>query len=571
MKPSKDNTKRTTEQFLAEAHLVHQGAYDYSKSIYKNANTKLIIICPVHGEFEQQPASHLKGMGCRKCAAKKRASTYRLTADDFIRRATETHQGKYTYENFVYQGYDSKSWVTCPDHGDFKQTPHLHLQGSGCSQCRSDQVKDWVSISFAEFVARAKETHGDSYSYLEATYTNASSKTTITCPKHGDFDQVARFHYQGQGCPKCGTDRSAESVRSNSKVFIEKARSVHGDFYDYRSSDYTLSTDPLTILCPSHGTFQQKPNDHLDGHGCPSCGIGKSSLEERLYEALLPFIPDLTRRDRSGVAGFGSKQPLELDLYSSSLKLGIEVQGLLWHSSYVRDKKGEEWVQKHQQQKLENSLTTGITLLTLYEDEISDHFELVLGLIKAKAGILPAIYARKTEVKDLPWNEAKEFFTRNHLQGAPKPSKVKGLYYQGQLVAAMAFDTVRSVRGQKQEGVYELIRYASRGRIVGGCSKLLKSFTDETPNLEQVISYSDRRISEGQLYEALDFELEHTTPPDYQYVWRNKRYHKSNFTRKRLEQQFSEFDPNLTEYENCQTLKIFRLYNCGLHKWIKYF
>lgn len=121
------NTK-PVKQFIEEATVIHNSKYDYSLVEYKNANTPVTIICPVHGKFTQQPMVHIRGHGCKKCAV-------RLSQQDFISRANQTHNTRYNYTEVIYNTGKSKINIICPTHGKFSQIAESHLQGIGCPLC----------------------------------------------------------------------------------------------------------------------------------------------------------------------------------------------------------------------------------------------------------------------------------------------------------------------------------------------------------------------------------------------------------------------------------------------------
>lgn len=126
-----------------------------------------------------------------------------------------------------------------------------------------------------EFIERAKKIHGGKYDYSKVEYVTNNIKVCIVCPIHGDFWQTPNSHLNGQGCRKCSNENTSKRCRLSNDEFIEKARKIHGDKYDYSLVDYSRSIDKVKIVCPIHGVFLQKPNYHLDGCGCPKCGEEK--------------------------------------------------------------------------------------------------------------------------------------------------------------------------------------------------------------------------------------------------------------------------------------------------------
>ena len=131
----------TTEEWIASARKVHDNKYDYSKVKYINANTKVCIICPKHGEFWQTPSSHLKGCGCPKCSADNLRERYTSTKEEFIEKAHEVHKEKYDYSKVKYVNCETKVCIICPEHGEFWQKPVSHTQGCGCPKCNLSHLE----------------------------------------------------------------------------------------------------------------------------------------------------------------------------------------------------------------------------------------------------------------------------------------------------------------------------------------------------------------------------------------------------------------------------------------------
>lgn len=138
-KQAKNHTL-TTKEFIERANEVHGiGTYDYSKVNYINMYTDVIITCPIHGDFPQEPLNHLSGRGCKLCGYIKSSKTQRLTLEKFIEKANEVHgKGTYDYSKVEYINNNTEIIITCPKHGDFPQTPHNHLNGEGCSKCTNN-------------------------------------------------------------------------------------------------------------------------------------------------------------------------------------------------------------------------------------------------------------------------------------------------------------------------------------------------------------------------------------------------------------------------------------------------
>ena len=143
--------QRTTQEFIEIARQVHGDKYDYTKSIYTNARTKIVINCPLHGEFHQNSQTHLQGAGCMRCGKLSRSEILVGAArSDFEEKAREVHGNYYDYSQVLYVNTKSKVKIFCEQHGYFERTPHSHLQGEGCPQCSYDCRESFRLEKFIE-------------------------------------------------------------------------------------------------------------------------------------------------------------------------------------------------------------------------------------------------------------------------------------------------------------------------------------------------------------------------------------------------------------------------------------
>lgn len=160
-----------------------------------------------------------------------------------------------------------------------------------------------AKLTTEEFIVRAKAVHGDKYDYSEVEYVNNSSPVVIVCPEHGAFEQRPNKHFNGNGCPKCA--RATQSARQamSQEVWIERAKRIHQNKYDYSKVAYVNNHTPISIICPIHGEFIQTPANHIKGQGCTICGMRKSKLSQEEarkrisdklskfpYEVVEPFV-----------------------------------------------------------------------------------------------------------------------------------------------------------------------------------------------------------------------------------------------------------------------------------------
>lgn len=193
------------DRFVQKAREKHGQKYDYSLVEYVSSVSKVVIVCPDHGKFEQIPANHVRGLGCSSCGNSKKGQFRKHTRETFLELARSAHGERYDYSLSVYAGYHEKIKIICKKHGVFEQSVAHHVLGSNCPECVGKK-----RYSTDEFIVKAKNVHGEKYSYEFSSYVNNHSKMEIACDKHGIFLQNSNDHLDGHGCPKCKSDSSGE-------------------------------------------------------------------------------------------------------------------------------------------------------------------------------------------------------------------------------------------------------------------------------------------------------------------------------------------------------------------------
>jgi len=239
--------KKTTEQFINEAIIVHGNKYNYSLTSYKGCNEFLNITCKVHGVFKQKASNHLRGYKCSKCANKSNTKT----TEQFIENAKTIHGDKYDYSKVQYVNAKSKVIIVCRNHGEFLQLPSGHLSGNKCKKCSSANNTKTTST----FIEESNVVHSNMYNYRKTEYVGTHDKLAITCREHGDFNQTANSHLNGNGCPKC-IERDWNFVRK-----------------------YTLNEE----LGNEPGAFYKLLFTHKSGFQFIKIGITSRTIHERYY------------------------------------------------------------------------------------------------------------------------------------------------------------------------------------------------------------------------------------------------------------------------------------------------
>ena len=541
-----------TTNIIEKFKAIHGNKYDYSKVEYRNTHEKVCIICPEHGEFWQTPHNHLKGRGCQKCAKINSAKKRRLQVSDFINKARKIHNDKYDYSKVEYVNSQTPVCITCPEHGEFWQTPSNHLKGKGCLKCSYIKRKKSQTYTAEEFIKKAKLAHSNKYDYSKVEYVNSQTPVCIICPEHGEFWQEPASHLSGCGCPFC-----AGNAKLTTETFIKKAKEIHGNKYDYSKVEYINSQTPVCIICPEHGEFWQIPNNHLSKkYDCPKCNAVISKKEKEVAD----FIKTLTNEkiienDKNVI------KPFELDLYIPSLSLAIEFDGLRWHS--------EEFnvPPKYHLTKTKMCEKMGIRLLHIFEDEWDAKQNIVKDILSNFIKKSDAIYARKCTVREISAKNAKEFIENNHIQGSVSSKINIGLFSGENLVSVMTFGGLRTNLGRKtKSGSFELLRYATKlgSRVIGGASKMFKYFLKRY-DPEEIVSYSDNRFFSGGLYKKLGFTFKRESPPNYFYIVGHSRMNRFKYRKDRLVAE--GYNASKTEHQIMIERGIYRIYDCGCKVW----
>ena len=604
----------TTEQFIDKARKVHGDKYDYSKVEYINSSTKVCIICPIHGEFWQRPQTHLKGHGCSLCIGNKKSNT-----EEFIEKANKIHGDKYDFSKVTYVNNRVKVCVICKTCSkEFLITPHHILQGQGCPKCAQKNRNDKNRSNTQQFIDKARKVHGDKYDYSKVQYidhntkvciihpeygefwqtpydhlrndrkkfkgkinpiklnketfisisnekhsfkydyskveyVNCITKVCIICPEHGEFWQPPHDHLKGHGCKLCSIEERSRKKKYTTEEFIQKCSLIHNNKYDYTKTEYTFSDEKVCIICPKHGEFWQIATDHIQGCGCPRCATHVSSYEEELYNEISKIYNGVILRNQRIL------DRKEIDIYIPEEKIAFEINGLLWHSEKCKTDK------YYHINKTEMCKKNGISLIHIFEDEWVYKKEIIISMLKnIFKKNTEKIYARKCVVKKINPKECMVFLDENHLQGRCKANFHYGLFYNNELVSVMTFGKTRQQRkyNENYDDTYELLRFCSKigFNVVGGASKLLTHFINETKPKE-IITYADRRWSEGNLYNKLGFIHTHNSKPNYFYVFGLHRKNRFNFRKSVLVKQ--GFDKNKSEHEIMLERGIYRIYDCG--------
>jgi very-short-patch-repair endonuclease len=254
--------KLTKDRFIEKSINIHRDKYDYVLVDYKNTLTKVKIICPKHGVFEQTPGNHYSGKGCKLCVG-----NVSLKNSGFVKKSKKIHGDKYDYSNVEYKNNRTNVEIICPEHGCFLQLPTHHMKGSGCVECACKKRGENNSKELSEFIKDSKKIHRDKYEYSKVIYKTNKIKVKIICSKHGLFKQRPDHHLMGSGCPVC---RESKGEREISKLlkdggvnFESQKKFDNCKYISKLSFDFYL---PKHNLCIEYnGRQHYEPIDYFGG------------------------------------------------------------------------------------------------------------------------------------------------------------------------------------------------------------------------------------------------------------------------------------------------------------------
>lgn len=288
------------------------------------------------------------------------------------------------------------------------------------------------------------------------------------------------------------------------------------------------------------------------------CNITEYAARENQYESMIESLLtknniEFIKNDRTILSG------LELDFWLPDLALAIECNGIFWHSELMGKSRS------YHLNKTTKCEQQGIKLIHLWDYQFDKNPQLVLSLLKSKLGIVATkIGARKTQIISLTSCDYRDFMFKNHLQGPVNASVRYGLKHNGILVAAMGFGKSRFNANE-----FELLRYATLIDIsvTGGASKLLNHFFKEHTNITKLVSYANRDISTGKMYQAIGFKFVSAAPPSYLYFMNRIVYNRLVFQKHKLQDLLEKYDPSLSEWDNMVNNGFNRFWNTGNLKY----
>jgi len=350
------------KDFINKSNFIHNNIYDYSIVEYLNSKSKVKIICPTHGQFNQRPNSHLNGQGCPKCYSENRNKHLRKNHSNLINDFKNYHKDFYDYSLVNYINTNTKVIIICPIHDKFEQSPQNHINGHGCPKCALELKSKKLSKNIEDVKKEFNITHNNKYDYSLMIYKNNKSKINVICPTHGIFKITPSHHLNGVGCSKCSNNYSYTNDE-----FIKKSNIIHNFEYDYSLVEYKNSYTKIKIICKKHGEFSQTPHHHSNGVGCPKCNSSKGEKKIRHY------LKDnkIKIEEQKRFKNCRYKRPLPFDFYLPEYNCCIEFDG----EQHFRPSFGKEnFIKTKRNDNIKNIFCkeNGLTLLRITYKEIDE-------------------------------------------------------------------------------------------------------------------------------------------------------------------------------------------------------
>lgn len=535
--------------WVKACHARHGGRYQYTSDRFiHNGVWKVTITCPEHGPFVQAPAKHKFGQGCPACSGNVQVNMRERLAEAFPDQPLPEHLPATTKELFE---------MVCPEHGTFQVTLNQLLatkakaQVKACPQCNVEaRGKARRNTETLEKLKALWPT----YTFDCATDIRTSDKVQVHCPDHGLFLGRVGDMLLGHGCPGCGQEARNKGVLHALGVTVQENLDelavMHGGRLIPIKKTIGRTHERFRAICPRHGAFESSLYSVKAGHGCPRCTKRVSKGEQELATWL---------RSLGVTVEIQVKYLLErgeIDIYLPDHGLAIEYCGLYWHG----EEKAGRLVHAS---KMKDAGKAGVRLITLFEDEWLWRSDTVKHTLRMALGLVETAQARKLALRKATWAEVAPFYEAHHLQGAGTPCAINYVLADGEgVVAAMSFKADRF-----GDHDYELIRYTSSKRVTGGFARLLAAFRSEAQH-KTLVSYCDQRWFSGQVYARSGFQFAGDSGPGYWWCKSSRRYSRQGFQKHKLAKRLENFDPALSEAENMRVHGFWKIWDCGMSKWV---
>ena len=549
--------------------------YEYlsCESEYQSKKSTIKLKCKKCGYiFDYKPADILRPRidkpVCKECSRINRINILTERGkEEFFKLLEENYPDCYTYSKDEYKGNHEKMNFICNKCNDVVSVTPNNIKNNirlnreyYCNTCSSKRLSEQKTNTKEKCIERLEKKFPNRYSLLEYNGMTEDCKFKCNeCNAEFTYKPEKLLSYKHPYCPDCSNGFKHDKRDYLQRCFEES----HGKIIPIeRFINNRTKILHKCVICDHE--WKATPGNIVINHTCcPKC---KNSYTVSAGEIeLRNFIKEIYN-GKIDINNRLAISPKELDIYLPELNLAFEYCGLYWHNE---DHKGKNY----HLDKLELCTKKNIRLITIFEDEWINNKELVKNKIKhlMKLNTAKKINARQCYIREINKKECDQLLNNNHLQGADRASIRLGLFYKNDLVAAMTFCAPRVSTGSAKSKLkidYELSRYVSDvNYIINGSFGKLFSYFKKNYKWKTIITYADKRWSDGNLYFKNGFINTHDSKPNYFYVHRNdgtKRIHRFMYRKSAIKNKHPEiYNESLTEREMTKLINLYRIYDCG--------
>ena len=547
--------------------------WDYQNNTIKPSEVKAsthksyFFVCPKEGHsFDQRVAYFIEsGLSCPYCSGKRVLQGFNDLATIFpdIAQEVDIENTPYLPTEITSKSNKKIPFICKKGHRYINTPSDRARQPIGCPYCAGIKAISGETDIFSVYPEYEKYWDYEKNQLDIHTVTKSSSiKRWWICDYGHSYDMSPNTKFGGksiQGCPICSGHRVQKGF--NDLAITHPALCSEWD-YDNNSkepSEYSRgSRSKVWWKCVKGHSYKMSIKSRTRPRkgnkrpsGCPICNANASRKEIEVFEyikSILPKAVEVFRNDKTLIT------PLELDIYIPSKNIAIEFNGLYWHT----ENQGKD--RNYHKEKHDACRRKNIQLITIWEDEWDFKREIVKSMIAHKIGVdnSDKVYARKAYVVEINKDSAREFLDKNHIQGFSSGTVYYGLEHDGSLVAVSSW--------RKLKNTLYLDRYATSCTVVGGMGKLLKQAKQyaKEKSMNEIVTFADKSVSDGSLYELLGFRYDGEIRPDYKYVVNGERKHKFGYRLKRFRNDTNLFyEDGLTEKQLADRNGLKRIWDCG--------
>jgi hypothetical protein len=533
--------------------------YTLLSEVYVNNKAPLLVRCDKNHTYETLFAYIRVGQRCPECykvrvkpkkEIKHKNKEVRVHGNTKynLENLREIALGRgYTLLSETYVGYEAGLEFKCPLEHNVKMRCHDFISGHGCSKCGGTQKHTHAEVK--EFYT------SKGWTLLSTEYVSFKDHLEIECEAGHKFKTSLAVSKRGFGCPRCSGNNKATPAEVKAHYASEG--------YSVDETQYVSALLPIQITCKEGHQYTARYSYFKCGNRCPKCMEKTSHAEQEVLAYAQSFYPSALKVHLKDIHPDSPPEInlLELDIYIPELKLGIEYCGLYWHSE--ANTRGNKKTTRHRR-KMEAFNSYGIRVITIFEDEWTHRKEQVKNFLNSVLNKQPTrIFARKCTVAEVDKKVAKEFIATHHIQKVHHFKVAHGLFHEGQLVGVMTGN-----QHHRKADVFVLQRMCFAGGVlvVGGASKLFQALKRWciAQEIQKLISWSDNRWSEGNVYTKLGFTLESETICDYSYFRDGET---SRISKQSLKKTPKERLTGKTESVLREEQGYLRIWDCGKKAW----